>query len=192
MTDNRIQVRIPEGGDLDQWLTNRSERMLSGSVSVQARTELELWHIVIDGELRRLRMPLAWMNCIGDILNSSMLDSTIGTDTGIIWHEAHDAFRLATGISSYGAKWAINEKDLLDWLEKLGPAADHALRDAVSRWWETNQEPTKEGWRAVEVIVIPDEYLLRHYVGAEDRPALSRAAELLKAQQAAEVDQDAS
>lgn len=60
-------------------------------------------------------------------------------------------------VSSYAAKWGIDEQSLLDRLGALGPAADHALRDALSRWWEQSREATAEGFAAVGLRVVePD------------------------------------
>lgn len=46
---------------------------------------------------------------------------------------------------------------LLGYLRTLGPTADHALLDAVSRWWEAeDSQSTIEGWAAVGLRVRPD------------------------------------
>ena len=46
-----------------------------------------------------------------------------------------DAFADAEGPSSYGAKWDVDEGDLLLKLARLGPVADYALRRAVAGFW---------------------------------------------------------
>jgi hypothetical protein len=63
---------------------------------------------------------------------------------------------LPSDLSSYGVKWGIDETALLDYLRSLGPSADHALSDAVSRWWANDGEPTIDGWKDVGLRVFPD------------------------------------
>lgn len=46
------------------------------------------------------------------------------------------------------------EAALLARLGDLGPAVEHALSDAVSRWWATSREHTVEGWTTVGVRVV--------------------------------------
>lgn len=158
-TDNRLQIRIPTGSEIDTWLTDRAARM-HNSRDIQARTELQIWAGVLSEELCALHPPLAWMNCIADVLNGSIIPEVISCNIGLVYAEVCDAFRAArhadpTGgdISSYGVKWELDEQALLEWLLDLSPAADHAVFDAVSRWWETSQEPTPAGWAAVGVFV---------------------------------------
>jgi hypothetical protein len=156
-TDGRVQVRVDPA--TARWLADRAGRMHTGSTHLQAKTELDLWRAVLSVELRRIRLTLAEASCLADILNASMLDATIvGGGVGIAYAEAYDAFRLAResplpGESSYAAKWDIDEDRLLDVLSRLGPAGDHALRDAFSRWWANDHEPTSEGFAAVGLTV---------------------------------------
>ena len=49
--------------------------------------------------------------------------------------------------------WGIDEDDLVEVLRGIGPTADLALRDALSRWWATGGEPTGEGFAAVGLRV---------------------------------------
>lgn len=161
-TDNRLQVRVNPG--LAGWLHARSERMHTGSNHVQAKLELDLWRSVLAGELRRIRLTLAETSCLADVLNGTLLDPTLMANLGIVYAVAYDAFRRRrhadpTGgeVSSYAAKWEIDEMKLLDYLGGLGPAADHALRDAIVRWWDTNQDPTVEGFAAVGLRVTAPE-----------------------------------
>jgi hypothetical protein len=179
MDDNRIQVRIPADGDLEKWLTDRAKRMRS-SPHVQARTEMELCRYFLELELQDLRIPLAWINCIADVLNGAALDAFVGYPTGIVFGEVSDAFQSAKRLSSYGAKWHVDEEDVLDWLVELRPTADHALRDAVSRWWVADLPPTDEGWAAVGINVIPVKHL--RAFAADPDGSLRRAYELATTQ----------
>jgi hypothetical protein len=149
-TDGRIQVRV--GDTITGWLADRSRRMCAAtSVDTQARSELELWYSALNVELRRIRLTLAQASCIADACNGWLMDMVIASGLGLVYAECYDAFRLArTGpggdVSSYGAKWGVDEQALLDYLGTLGPVADHALRDAISRWWELNESATVEGF----------------------------------------------
>lgn len=146
------QFRLDDG-TLD-WLTDRAHRMHAMSPHVQARTEIELWRMALTTELRRLRFTLGEINCIADILNGTLLSPGMMVNLPLTWAEAEDAFSFATGQASYGTKWEIGERALLAKLRILGPAADHALHDAVSRWWEAGHDSTAEGWAAVGLRVV--------------------------------------
>jgi len=150
----RIQARISP--EIAGWLDGRAGRMHGGSRNQQATTELALWRMVLDCELRRIRLTLAQANCIADVCNGFMLDAAIGSRPGLVYAECYDAFQIAReapvpDLSSYGAKWGPEggdsakwEQDLLDYLGKLSPAADHALRDAIAKWWDL-PDPDPEG-----------------------------------------------
>lgn len=150
--DNRLQVRI--GEDEAAWLADRAKRMMSGSRDVQARAELGIWRIALATELRRIRLTLAQANCLADVLNGTLIQPAIAASFPVVFAEVSDAFQLATGPSSYGAKWEIDEGELLSYLRGLGPTADHALHDAVSRWWEQDCQVTAEGWARVGLRVV--------------------------------------
>jgi hypothetical protein len=165
--DSAIRFRDAE---LAEWLRGRAERMPlardrrstdNSAASGQARTELALWRMTLGAELSRVRLTLAQASCVADVLNWTVLDASVSGAVGMVFAECYDAFRLArevgpgvmSDVSSYGAKWGPEgcdaakwEKDLLDYLGTLGPAADHALRDAIVRWWELDVEPTVEGF----------------------------------------------
>lgn len=165
-TDGRIQVRVSDA--LAGWLDDRAGRMRTGSAHVQARSELELWYSALGSELRRIRLTLAQASCIADVCNGWLLDATMAGSLPLVYAECYDAFRIARDaapgldpdISSYGAKWGPGgcdasgwEKHLLAYLQGLSPVADHALRDAISRWWEQDLEPTVEGFAKVGLRV---------------------------------------
>lgn len=169
--DGRVQFRDVE---LAGWLRDRAKRMpftrdrrsTDGSpVNGQAKAELTLWRMALEAELGRIRITLAQASCIADVLNVGVLEAALGAPLGLAYAECYDAFRFArTGpapdVSSYGAKWGPEdgdpakwEQELLELLGALGPAADFALRDAISRWWKSDGEPTVEGFAAVGLRV---------------------------------------
>ena len=169
--DDRIQVRVDP--PLAEWLTDRAQRLHTGSLHIQARAELELWRSVLDSELRRVRLTLAQASCVADVCNDWLMNAAVAGSLPLVYAKCDDAFRIARDVprglnpdvSSYGAKWAPEvansaqwEQDLLGYLRSLGPGADHALRDAISRWWEQDLEPTVEGFAKVGLRVtdVPD------------------------------------
>ncbi len=153
--DNRVGFRLNPA--VEEWLESRRARMYSPSRSIQAHTELGLWRTVLAEELKRIRLTLGEAQCLASISGGPMLQPTVGHRLGLLFAEAYDAFRLANEgaeESSYGAHFGIDEKKLLDWLAGLSPAADLALRDALSRWWETRIDDDAERFRAVGINVI--------------------------------------
>lgn len=158
MAGDRITTRLPD--TLAEWLEGRTDRMMTGSLDIQARLELGMWRGALTAELRRIRLTVDQANCLADVMNGSVLDAALAGSAPIVFYNAADAFQLARdtpfpGESSYGEKWGIDEKELLEYLQRLGPTADHALHDAISRWWNTRAEPTVEGWATVGLTVAP-------------------------------------
>ncbi|MEU1813258.1 hypothetical protein [Micromonospora aurantiaca (nom. illeg.)] len=142
--------------ELAAWLTDRSARMHEFGAERQARTELGLWQATLQFELRRIRLTLAEAICLASIFNSTVLDATVGQTA---FAEVYDAFRLARetplpGESSYEVQYGIDEKRLTELVGGLGPAADHALRDAFSRWWAADREPNADSFRAVGLTIV--------------------------------------
>jgi hypothetical protein len=164
-TDNRLQVRIDD--NLTEWLARRAFLMHNGgdpdSPAVQARIELGLWKAALDLELRRIRLTLPQARVIIAVCNTLTLDAAIGAGPGLVYAACYDAFRIARekdrlGISSYAAQYGIDEQELLDYLGGLGPAADAALRDAITRWWEDDgREDTVDGFGKVGLRVTDTE-----------------------------------
>lgn len=143
----RIQARI--SSEIAGWLDGRAARMTAGSRHQQASTELALWRAALNVELRRIRLTLGQANCIADVLNGHGTPAAIGSRPGLIYAECYDAFQIARDIplspdvSSFGAKHGPEgcdpakwEADLLDYLGRLSSVADHALMDAIAKWWD--------------------------------------------------------
>jgi hypothetical protein len=157
--DSRVHVRL--GEEMIGWLTSRAGRMHAGSPHQQARAELGLWRAVLEAELRRLRLTLPQARCVADVLGGTVLDAAIAAGAGLAYGECFDAFRLArTGpggeAASYGAKHGIKEEELLTYLAGLGPAADHALRDAIARWWAAGADDTVAGFTATGLRIVEE------------------------------------
>lgn len=152
MADDMIRFR--PSPELAADLRSRRERMIppEPSDSLQARLELDLWRAVRDGELARVRLTLAQARCLADVAGGPLIRPGIGDPMGRMFAACYAAFKLARSgrggdVSSYGAKHGIDEQALLDVLAGLGPAADHALEDALSRWWAGGQPRDGLQWR---------------------------------------------
>jgi hypothetical protein len=153
-------IHLRPGADLAAWLGSRRERIvppLSGHL--HARAELELWRAVIAAELRHLPpLTLPQASCIADALAGPQMQSAVAQGLGLVYAQVFDAFRLARSraggdVSSFGAKHGVKEQEILDYLEGLSPAADHALADAISRWWQEDLDATAEGFAAAGLRV---------------------------------------
>jgi hypothetical protein len=158
MADGLIEIIVGADPGLQAWLEDRTDRMLAGSSVLHARVELGMWRGVLASELGRICLTLDQANCLGNVAKSSNtpLDAGLAASAPLMFINTAETFQLAdevAGQSSYGKRWGINEEELLAYLRELGPTADHALRDAISRWLEMKAEPTAEGWAAVGLVV---------------------------------------
>jgi len=155
VSDTTVHVRLD--GETAAWLAGRADRMSTGSHHQQARTELGLWRTVLGAELRRIRLTLPQARCVADVLHGTLTNPAVASGAGLAYAECYDAFRIARatpGGESYGAKHGVDEQELLDYLATLGPAADHALRDAIARWWaQPDPGDSPEGFAAAGLQV---------------------------------------
>ena len=158
--DGRLQIRIP--APLAAWLTDRAARAMTGaSVHQQGKAELELWRSALASELHGIRLSLAQAQCVAAVIGGSHLSEHV-MRPGMVHAECYDAFAIArrspalAAVSSYGKQYGIDEAELLDYLGSLGPVADHALADALSRWWALDLEPDADGFGAAGLVVAGD------------------------------------
>lgn len=151
MPDNRIQARVSD--DTTAWLVDRADRMMTGSHHQQAGVELGLWRGILATELRRLRFSVPELCCLADVTGGASLDAAHADNLPLMYANAFDAFRTdfdSTTLSgAYGEHHGIDEQALLDKLIRLTPTQDHALTDALSRWWSQQLDATEDGFRAV-------------------------------------------
>jgi hypothetical protein len=148
MSGNHVQMRLDPAALA--WLESRAERMHAGA-GEQAKAEFALWRAVLAAEARRIRLTADQLACVADVIGGSGIEAAVASPVGRVFAQCYDAFRIARespggDLSSYGAKHGIAEQGLLDYLGSLGPAADHALADAISRWWDADLPATAEGF----------------------------------------------
>jgi hypothetical protein len=156
--ETRIQFRA--GGQLFAFLGLRSLRMGTPSPDLQARAEIEIWREVMTAELRRIPLTLAEASCLADVLKGHRPSrGPVSASIGICYAECEQAFRLAQEIADQtpaGPWWGVREEVLLAKLQRLGPAADLALEDAIARWHDHHFDATLEGFERAGLRMIPD------------------------------------
>jgi hypothetical protein len=146
------QATVRVDDDLAGWITDRAERaMRMESLGVHIRTEVQKWRTIVGAELRHLRFTIGEIGLIADVFGGSLITDAISSRPPMAAIEVMDARDGMEG--SYGDKWGVDEMALVEKLLGLGPAADHALIDAVSRWWAADGEHTAAGWAAVGLTI---------------------------------------
>lgn len=153
----RIQARV--ANHLAEWLDGRAERMHGGGRNQQAITELGLWKMALDAELRKIRLTVPQASCIADVLEGTLLITSIAGSLPLVYAECSSAFDIARDTpipesATYGTRWGIDEQELLAYLRRLSPVADHALADAIARWREQNLHLTVDGFAQVGLRVV--------------------------------------
>ncbi len=155
-TETRIQFRA--GDQLFAFLALRAMRMDTSSPDIQARVEIEIWRSVMAAELRRIPLTLAEASCLAGILKGHPpARGPVSSSIGVCYAECQQAFQLATDIAEqtgYGKWWGISEGTLLAKLQRLGPAADLALADAIARWHAHRFAATPEGFAEAGLRII--------------------------------------
>lgn len=166
-------VTYRPGPDLARWLEDRAERSSTPSgLGARTRTELHLWRSVLQAELALQRWTLTELAAIAAALNGSIISDAVPTSIGHCAVEFTDARRgreeewdagiadqPAPGVGGSAGRWSGDQ--LLAKLARLGPAADMALADAVSRWWACDHEHSVEGWAEVGVRAVTDYLTVR-------------------------------
>ncbi len=157
--ENRVQTRVDR--DTFGWLTDRADRMRTGSHHLQAKHELALWRAVLAAELGRLRLTLPEATCLAGILRRTTLDTTLPDGpVGLVYLEVFAAFQRARetplpGEATHADACGVDEESLLRRLGQLGPAGDHALRDAFTRWWLQDGRPTADEFTDFGLTITP-------------------------------------
>jgi hypothetical protein len=155
--NQRIQARV--ANQLAEWLDGRAARMHGGGRNQQAITELGLWKMALDAELRQIRLTVPQASCIADVLADTLLTTSIAGSLPLVYAECSSAFDIARDApipesAAYGIRWGIEEQELLTYLRRLSPVADHALADAIARWREQDLDATVDGFAQVGLRVV--------------------------------------
>lgn len=115
-----------------QWLEGRARRMPTApSLSLAAAQELGLWRAALAVELRRMPWTVAELCLIADAMNGHAMDPGLGSTVAVYLRDVFEAYP-----GSYGSKWEADEPAVLRKASALGPVADHALADAMARFWD--------------------------------------------------------
>ena len=154
---NRVQFRADPS--LAAWLTERAQRDFTyGTLADLVKRELDAWRVVLDLERARTRWTIGELCAMADVCNGSMMSSLAFGN--LLAGELAEAFDQASAfgeISSYGTKWNIDERALLTKALSLGPAADHATRDGLARFWAAPSLDASDPqtWKRLGFTVLP-------------------------------------
>lgn len=162
--DTKIQYRLTAGSALQARLLDRTDRFGTGDgVNAHARAELALWYGVLNAELARLSFTLKELLCIADIMKDAptvamLTNADAFVSVGYVYGKAYRAIRQArVDAGTYWVpRWDLDGHKLLEKLGALGPAADHALLDAISRFIAAPGEASAEGFAKVGLNAAPE------------------------------------
>ena len=137
--DDRLQFR--PGSALLASLELRARQHGLSSPDIQAKTDLGTLQALLDAELRRIPLTVAEALFLADLVDGRQ--PVAGAP--MLYAECRHALgdpRMGTGRQPQGA---LNPEALLARLERLGPAADFALCEALAGWRASQLDPTAEG-----------------------------------------------
>jgi hypothetical protein len=141
--------------DLAGRVLDRARRGRKGEqLGDAARGELVTFDKLLAVELWRVQLTLAEAQALADVAAGSAHEPY---EVGLVLFGAtSDTFRLAREggkEASYAARFGVDEQVLLNKLLAVGPAADLALRDAISRWWDAGSGDDADSYRAVGINI---------------------------------------
>jgi hypothetical protein len=138
--DNRIQFRASVR--LRAFLARRAGKDDPVSLDIQAKTDLDALQALISAELRRIPLTTWEAQLLAGLIDGRQ--PTAGT--AVLYVECRDALATAEPHAPGPGHQNAGAGALLAKLERLGPAADFALCDALASWRARNLEPTAEGF----------------------------------------------
>lgn len=145
-------VTYRPGSDLAAWLEDRAERSFTpAGAGARTRTELFLWRSALQAELDLQRWTLTELAGLAAAMNGTLITDAVPTSVGHCLVEFTEARRGREDDWDAGIAEGFAGDVLLGKLARLGPAADMALSDAVSRWWAGDHEHSVAGWAQVGV-----------------------------------------
>lgn len=152
----KIQFRLRDMSTVQIRFADRHQRLAGTgeSQSAFARLELETLYQVIRLELGKLpAFTLPELRYTAMALEGPACAAGVTEPLGLTYMRVHDAQRR--GGVRHGTE-QLQEK-----LAALGPAADHALRDAISRWYTDRARDTADGFTRYGLRVVSPEKVAR-------------------------------
>ena len=141
--DNRIQFRASVR--LLAFLARRAGQDDPVSPDIQAKTDLDTLQALMVAELRRITLTIGEARLLAELTEGRQP----AAGTAMLYVECRHALiasELHTPAPGNQNASGINAEALLAKLERLGPAADFAICDALASWRARNLEPTPEGF----------------------------------------------
>lgn len=135
-----------------QWLRDRQERLGTVALGRQGVVEWQLLRELMAAELTQESWSLHEMAVLAAALQGCIPDIglTPSAKPALLYEDVRDWLE-DTDDAGRGDDEATQE--LLARLKVLSPIREHALVDAVSRWWHHGYGHTPEGWAEVGVRV---------------------------------------
>lgn len=147
-------VTFRPSADLTSWLKDRAARSFSqAGIGSRAQTELLLWRRALQAELAIQRWTLTELGAIAAALDHTLITEAVPGSIGRCAVEVTDARRGQEEDWDAGIGDGFAGDHLVAKLARLGPTADMALVDAISRWWDAGLDHSPEGWAEVGVQV---------------------------------------
>lgn len=151
-TENPISWR--PNSDMSEWLEGRASRSAQpGGLSARTRTEMRLWRSCIHHELLRLRFSLNDLAIIASALNGTIIPDAVSKTVPIVAAKVIEHLRVSAEGRPVQMHSGDDHQGLVTYLLSLGPTADHALGDAITRWQQNDHDHTPDGWAAVGITV---------------------------------------
>ena len=161
--DNRIQFRASPR--MLAFLERRGGGHDIRSRHTQASADVDTLQALIAAELRRIPLSVGEALLLADLVDGRLP----APGTAMLYVECRDALSIAgpemAGPSARSGA-AVDIAALLAKLERLGPAADFALCDALAAWRARGLEPTREGFAQAGLRITP--------ASARPRPARTK------------------
>lgn len=147
-----VPVNLRVDDDLASWVTGRQRIFHQAeSVGVGIRTEADLLRSLLALELRRTAWTLGELGVIAQAHSGVLPDRVLAGNVGIVALGVMDEVAAAPGV--LGDAWGVDEALLIEKLQGLGAAQDHALMCAIAQWWAERRAHTPLGWAKVGVRV---------------------------------------
>ena len=137
------------------WLADRQRRyIVTGSPVEQGVMEWNLLSELLAAELLQQRWTLDEAGRLAELhmgVIPTLAISAAGRPS-MLWED------LSEGIAAEGedhlSQMEVGTSGFLERIAALGPTAEHALVDALSRWWSHRHDHSVEGWAQVGIQIV--------------------------------------